>query len=59
MANDKTLFDWVEDRKSTLEEMEQTDFFALPELIGQVSVKYNFQKRYPNLSGYLFRKILG
>lgn len=27
MANNKTLFDWVEDRKSMLEEMEQTDFF--------------------------------
>ncbi|SUA23848.1 type III restriction/modification system enzyme [Neisseria gonorrhoeae] len=26
MANNKTLFDWVEDRKSMLEEMEQTDF---------------------------------
>ena len=41
MANDKTLFDWVEDRKSTLEEMEQTDFFALPEFVSN-NLKYPF-----------------
>ena len=41
MANNKTLFDWVEDRKSTLEEMEQTDFFALPEFVER-NLKYSF-----------------
>ncbi len=41
MANDKTLFDWVEDRKSMLEEMEQTDFFALPEFVSN-NLKYPF-----------------
>ena len=41
MANNKTLFDWVEDRKSTLEEMEQTDFFALPEFVSN-NLKYPF-----------------
>ena len=41
MANNKTLFDWVEDRKSTLEEMEQTDFFALPEVVSN-NLKYPF-----------------
>ncbi|EOF9724939.1 DEAD/DEAH box helicase family protein [Neisseria gonorrhoeae] len=41
MANNKTLFDWVEDRKSMLEEMEQTDFFALPEFVSN-NLKYPF-----------------
>lgn len=41
MANNKTLFDWVEDRKSTLEEIEQTDFFALPEFVER-NLKYPF-----------------
>ncbi|WP_196228404.1 DEAD/DEAH box helicase family protein, partial [Kingella kingae] len=41
MANNKTLFDWVEDRKSTLEEMEQTDFFALPAFVSN-NLKYPF-----------------
>ena len=41
MANNKTLFDWVEDRKSTLEEMEQTDFFALPKFVSN-NLKYLF-----------------
>lgn len=41
MANDKTLFDWVEERKSILEEMEQTDFFALPEFVSN-NLKYPF-----------------
>ena len=41
MANDKTLFDWAEDRKSTLEEMEQTDFFALPKFVER-NLKYPF-----------------
>ena len=41
MANNKTLFDWVEDRKSMLEEMEQTDFFALPEFV-EHNLKYPF-----------------
>lgn len=41
MANNKTLFDWVEDRKSILEEMEQTDFFALPEFVSN-NLKYPF-----------------
>ncbi|HFB2952272.1 TPA: DEAD/DEAH box helicase family protein [Neisseria gonorrhoeae] len=41
MANNKTLFDWVEDRKSMLEKMEQTDFFALPEFVSN-NLKYPF-----------------
>lgn len=41
MANDKNLFDWVEDRKSMLEEMEQTDFLALPEFVSN-NLKYPF-----------------
>ncbi|EMR8772473.1 DEAD/DEAH box helicase family protein [Neisseria gonorrhoeae] len=41
MANNKTLFDWVENRKSMLEEMEQTDFFALPEFVSN-NLKYPF-----------------
>ena len=41
MANNKMLFDWVEDRKSMLEEMEQTYFFALPEFVSN-NLKYPF-----------------
>lgn len=41
MANNKTLFDWAEDRKAMLEEMEQTDFFALPEFVER-NLKYPF-----------------
>lgn len=41
MANNKMLFEWVEDRKSMLEEMEQTYFFALPEFVSN-NLKYPF-----------------
>ena len=51
MANDKTLFDWAEDRKSMLEEMEQTDFFALPKFVER-NLKYPFFE-WQNIRGLL------